>query len=231
MKSQPSHAHLPGAAAEPVACLVRELTGMEAVTCSHLPFHSGSPTGLAPTVSSSGCSSPFFHITHASAAPPIYLPPTKTCGNVTAPVRSCTEARISLPRLLGAYSSASKLRAEYSTPIALSSLKTVQQNSHDSIATTVTLPDCTNSVSSRCAAAVGSGSGCGKATEGGTPSRKACSSAVISAGIPSKSGVERYRSPVSGSIATIVEPAGNVLAFCSATCTIPPPLVPVKRPS
>ena len=36
MESPPSHAHLPGAAAEPVACLVRELTDMEAVTCSHL---------------------------------------------------------------------------------------------------------------------------------------------------------------------------------------------------
>jgi hypothetical protein len=50
------------------------------------PFHSCSPFvfGLAPAFSRMGWSSPFFHMMHASAAPPMNSPPTKTCGNVLA---------------------------------------------------------------------------------------------------------------------------------------------------
>ena len=55
------------------------------------PFHSGAPGtapwGLAPACSRMDWSSPFFHSTHASAAPPMNLPPTKTCGKLADAIR------------------------------------------------------------------------------------------------------------------------------------------------
>jgi len=55
------------------------------------PFHSGAPGtapwGLAPACSRMDWSSPFFHSTHASAAPPMNLPPTKTCGKMADAIR------------------------------------------------------------------------------------------------------------------------------------------------
>eukprot|EP00966_Prymnesium_polylepis_P316605 7315754-Prymnesium_polylepis.3 len=127
---------------------------------------------------------------HASAAPPMNSPPIKIWGKVTVDVSSWTDARMMLPLLSGAYSSASKLSAEYGTPMALSSLKTVQQNSHDSIATIATLPSRTKSRTMVRPSSVGSGNGCGKAVVGGTDSRRACSAASMSAGTSSNSGVD-----------------------------------------
>mmetsp|Transcript_3235 Transcript_3235/g.9485 ORF Transcript_3235/g.9485 Transcript_3235/m.9485 type:complete len:300 (-) Transcript_3235:369-1268(-) len=107
----------------------------------------------------------------------------------------------------------------------------VQQNSHDSIATMDTVSVAMKSRTTWRPSSFGCGSGCGKAVVAGTESKYAFSSAVISAGTSSKSGVERYRSPVSGSITTMLLPAGSSFAFRSATASTPPPLVPEKMPS
>ena len=49
--------------------------------------------------------------------------------------------------------------------------------------------------------------------------------------MPSNSGVERYRSPVSGSMHTMVEPGGARRATSSAAASVAPLEVPTKMPS
>jgi hypothetical protein len=57
------------------------------------------------------------------------------------------------------------------------------------------------------------------------------SSSFISAAILAKSGVLRYRSPVSGSIATNTEPSGAFFAVSTAAHMVAPPEIPVRMPS
>mmetsp|Transcript_37148 Transcript_37148/g.63798 ORF Transcript_37148/g.63798 Transcript_37148/m.63798 type:complete len:328 (-) Transcript_37148:658-1641(-) len=57
------------------------------------------------------------------------------------------------------------------------------------------------------------------------------STSSMSAAMSAKRGVERYRSPVSASIASITEPSGARLATSSAAHIVPPPEIPVSIPS
>mmetsp|Transcript_42538 Transcript_42538/g.134191 ORF Transcript_42538/g.134191 Transcript_42538/m.134191 type:complete len:203 (+) Transcript_42538:638-1246(+) len=57
------------------------------------------------------------------------------------------------------------------------------------------------------------------------------SSSFMSASMSAKSGVERYRSPVSGSMASMTDPSGAFLAVSSAAHIVPPPEMPVRSPS
>mmetsp|Transcript_1213 Transcript_1213/g.3073 ORF Transcript_1213/g.3073 Transcript_1213/m.3073 type:complete len:232 (+) Transcript_1213:125-820(+) len=57
------------------------------------------------------------------------------------------------------------------------------------------------------------------------------SSSFMSASMLAKSGVDRYRSPVSGSMQTIVDPSSAFLAVSRAAQTVAPPEIPVRIPS
>src|SRR5262245_1516029 len=61
--------------------------------------------------------------------------------------------------------------------------------------------------------------------------RKPQGSASVPSGMPSNSAVERYRSPVSGSIARITDPAGASSATLRAAANVPPEEMPQKMPS
>jgi hypothetical protein len=61
--------------------------------------------------------------------------------------------------------------------------------------------------------------------------RIATSTAVISAGTSANNGVVRYRSPVSGSMQRMVDPAGAPAATSSAAAKVPPAEMPTKIPS
>ena len=72
------------------------------------------------------------------------------------------------------------------------------------------------------------GNGTGGGALDGVDAAIAFSSSLMSAPIPSKRGVERYRSPVSGSIASMAVPRGAAAAHLRAAARVAPPLVPVK---
>src|SRR5512147_2202756 len=127
--------------------------------------------------------------------------------------------------------------------------RTDQQNSHHSSAN-ITTGCCASPVTSAtnaAAAGVTSGGGSGAFGEGlgadaaggggasnlarGVEREIASSSAVISVGMSAKSGVLKYRSPVSGSITRTLAPGGGVLQTVSAPASVAPLEVPTKMPS
>src|SRR5690606_6753365 len=65
----------------------------------------------------------------------------------------------------------------------------------------------------------------------GVESDSASSSLSMSASMPSKSGVDRYRSPVSGSMHSMTDPAGACSATWRATPKVAPAEIPQKMPS
>ena len=62
----------------------------------------------------------------------------------------------------------------------------------------------------------------------GVLSANSFSASVISAGIPSNNGVDKYRSPVSGRIAKMFVPLGLSRAIFKAAERIPPPVEEVE---
>mmetsp|Transcript_52040 Transcript_52040/g.129604 ORF Transcript_52040/g.129604 Transcript_52040/m.129604 type:complete len:226 (-) Transcript_52040:682-1359(-) len=109
--------------------------------------------------------------------------------------------------------------------------KMVQQNSQYSSEKMATLFLAMNASTNAVAAGVAAGRGAGGGACEGVEAAISFSSSVMSAGMSSNRGVERYRSPVSASIARIRVPSGAPAARRSAHASVPPPDVPVKMPS
>mmetsp|Transcript_7759 Transcript_7759/g.15980 ORF Transcript_7759/g.15980 Transcript_7759/m.15980 type:complete len:234 (-) Transcript_7759:973-1674(-) len=167
----------------------------------------------------------------ASTAPPMNLPSMKNWGKVLHPVSSCRADRYLFPMLSLANSKESMSMRWYSTPRASRRPVSVQQNSQYSSMKQRTLRPPISFLTH----SVASGSTSGRPGAGGgidgVEAASSFSSSVMSAGIPSKRGVERYRSPVSGIRARNVEPSGASFASFRVAAKTPPPLVPEQMPS
>mmetsp|Transcript_31731 Transcript_31731/g.75401 ORF Transcript_31731/g.75401 Transcript_31731/m.75401 type:complete len:222 (-) Transcript_31731:896-1561(-) len=169
----------------------------------------------------------------ASAAPPKNLPPMKHCGNVLHSVRLESADRYWLPMLSLAYSKESMLITRYLTPMASKSLVMVQQNSQYSRLHTTTASSWLAFSTNATASAVTGGMVMGGGGADGVEAAMASSSSVMSAEIPSKSGVERYRSAPSASITTTLALplSPSVFESARAPARVPPPEVPDAMPS
>mmetsp|Transcript_3526 Transcript_3526/g.6752 ORF Transcript_3526/g.6752 Transcript_3526/m.6752 type:complete len:203 (-) Transcript_3526:225-833(-) len=131
-----------------------------------------------------------------------------------------------------AYSKLSMSTRWYARPRASKSPKIVQQNSQFWREKITILCLAFMSSTNAVASSVTSGNGTPGGASPGVESAISFSSGVMSAGTSAKSGVLRYLSPVSGSIARILEPLGAfVCANSRAEASVPPPLTPVKMPS
>mmetsp|Transcript_37224 Transcript_37224/g.50373 ORF Transcript_37224/g.50373 Transcript_37224/m.50373 type:complete len:303 (-) Transcript_37224:600-1508(-) len=175
---------------------------------------------------------------HASAAPPMKLPPMKHCGNVLHSVMLDRADLYLFPWLSLANSNESMLMTRYVTPMASNSLVIVQQNSQyssDHITTSsATLAWFTNASASAVTGGIVMAGGGAL----GVDAAIALSSSVMSAGMPLKSGVEMYRSAPSASmmrtltlLSVLSSLRSRLLTISKAPASVPPPLVPLAMPS